>query len=158
MPTEFSGFDLAGEGVEVSAEIARVLALVGRLQSSLEGSRKAVLALDLAGLGRETCEQMLAMQELGLRNSCLMLPSVRCRINPRVAQTKACLRPRPERQELERAARRVLDAGRLQMALLARAQRKLRVIANMLAGPGRSYGVVPSANGGLLADERGRRI
>jgi hypothetical protein len=47
--------------------------------------------------------------------------------------------PEPE-EELRRSCQRVLEATRLQAALLARARTKLRVLANMLAGQSVNYG------------------
>jgi hypothetical protein len=49
----------------------------------------------------------------------------------------------PPGLELRNCALRICHAIRLQAALLVRLQNKLRVLANMLAGPGLTYGPPP---------------
>lgn len=102
------------------------LALFCQLEASLHGSRKALLARDLAGIEQGTREQraLAGKVEAVLRKSIVFSGS-------------------GLEQELKQAGKRVLAAGRLQAALLARARLKLRVLANMLAGPSVNYGPAP---------------
>ena len=52
------------------------------------------------------------------------------------------------REKFRRHSDRILEAARVQAALLARAQSKLRVLANMLAGPSIIYGPLPGQGSG----------
>lgn len=99
------------------------LTLMRQLQASLAQSCKALLALDLAGIERGTREQVGLSQELaeGFARAGRELGG-------------------DEGEELRQNELGVLQALRLQSALLARARCKLRVLANMLAGPSASYG------------------
>jgi hypothetical protein len=107
------------------------LAVLSELESSLLGSRKALLELDLAAIERGTIEQAGLIREFDV----LLRPGLS-------AGT-------PELQKTFRqSAQRILEASRLQAAVLVREQRKLRVLANMLAGPGVSYGRLRAWNGG----------
>jgi hypothetical protein len=107
------------------------LAVLRELEASLLASRRALLALDLGAIERGTREQAGLIREF----DALLRPGLS-------AET-------PERQEAFRqSAQRILEASRLQAALLVRAQRKLRVLANMLAGPSASYGGLRAGNGG----------
>jgi hypothetical protein len=112
-------------------------ALLRELEASLEGSRKALLALDLAGIERGTREQegLLREFEAVLRhrmNGAAHAPEPEGEPGPEPE-------PEPE-EETRRSGNRILEAARLQAALLVRAQCKLRVLANMLAGPSVTYG------------------
>jgi hypothetical protein len=103
--------------------------LLRQLEASLQGSRRALLALDLAGLERGTREQAgLVGQFEPLRRRHKGYRTIVEPPNPSELQA-----------ELQRCAHRVREATRLQAALLARAQAKLRVLGNMLAGPSASY-------------------
>jgi hypothetical protein len=116
---------------------------MGELQTSLHGSRKALLALDLGGIERETSNQAVLIQEFDalLRRGALAPPAA----EESAFDWSACT---PELEEkLRRSVSRILDAVRLQAALLARAQGKLRVLANMLAGPSVLYGPLLARNG-----------
>ena len=109
------------------------LALMGELEASLDASRKALLALDLAGIELGTREQ------IGLLRN---LEAVRQR------STLAC--PAELEHETRRCGHRILQAARLQSAILARARAKLRVVANMLAGQSVTYGPLVARNAAPL--------
>jgi hypothetical protein len=117
--------------------------LLRELEASLLGSRAALLALDLEGIERGTREQVDLVGKL--------------EANRRLGRALAG----PElAEDFERCAARVGQAGRVQAALLARARAKLRVLANMLAGPSCDYGFVVSRSqvqaGIFRAGEAGR--
>ena len=99
------------------------LTLLRQLQASLSRSCTALLALDLAGIERGTREQVGLSQELAADL-------------PRAGRELAG----GAREELRQNELGILQALRLQSALLARARCKLRVLVNMLAGPSASYG------------------
>jgi len=101
------------------------LAVMRELEASLLGSRKAVLSLDLDGIERETREQMVLVAKLAA-------------LSPLEALTPA----NAVYQQLRQCELRTLQAGRVQAALLARLRSKLRVLANVLAGPGVNYGLI----------------
>jgi hypothetical protein len=147
MPTELisaAGLPSANL-VPTTDEGARsALALIGELEASLRASRKALLALDLAGIERETREQVRSIRKLEGVLARSMAPRVRgsCMAKDRAplhSGNPPELEPGPE-EELRRSCHRVLEATRLQAALLARARTKLRVLANMLAGQSVNYG------------------
>jgi hypothetical protein len=54
-------------------------------------------------------------------------------------------------EELRQSGSRVLAAGRLQAALLARAQRQLRVLVNMLTDPSANYGPMPTPDDAIAS-------
>ncbi|MGA8837765.1 MAG: hypothetical protein WB538_19200 [Candidatus Sulfotelmatobacter sp.] len=121
------------------------LALMRQLQASLLASRNALLALDLAAIGQGTREQVELSLRLGENIGILATSAVRIGrlIEPRPASGCAALAPELEPEltaDLKRAELDVMQALRLQSALLARARAKLRVLANMLAGPSVNYG------------------
>ncbi len=142
-------------GVEVPAALAadeerlRVrVALLQALEASLEGSRKALLALDLSGIERGTSEQMGLIRELdAVAGGAAERPPAggRCRPMPEIDTSFVG----ELEQEARRSAQRILEALRLHRALLARAQGKLRVLANMLASPSVPYGDLLARNRGL---------
>jgi len=111
------------QGARAAQLAAAPLALMRRLEASLGASREALLALDLAGMARATREQIVLLGEL-----------------------RAGYAGASGSQDLRRSAQRILDAARLQSALLARAQRKLRVVASMLAGPSSTYKPLSAPN------------
>jgi hypothetical protein len=123
-------------------------ALLAELQASLEGSQRALLSHDLGGLERGTSEQ------IGLQRSLQALPAL-------WSQNGA---PRPDGAPgdatpldpalaagLRAAQWRVLYLGRVQAALLTRAQRSLRMLSNLLAGPEASYAAPSYAAPGYAA-------
>jgi len=110
------------------------LAWMGKVEASLHGSREALLALDLAAIEGRTREQAGLIREFeatrrGIALSDLARPPG---LEPALETER--------KKELRRSAERILEAVRLQAALLARAQSKLGVLANMLAGPSIDYG------------------
>jgi len=130
-----------------------------QLQYSLLASRNGVLALDLAAIGQGTREQVELSMQLG-KNIGVAATSA-ARIGRLMGARRACgwaalapeLEPELEpelKADLKRAELEVLQALRLQSALLARARGKLRVLANMLAGPSVNYGP-PWASSGARA-------
>jgi hypothetical protein len=100
------------------------------LEASLDGSRKALLALDVAGIERGTSEQVSLLREFD---------AIRGPTREDGAAGVAAHTPELER-ELRRSGMRIVEVAGLQTALLARARSKLRVLANMLAGPSVDYG------------------
>lgn len=134
MPTDF---DLAGPipctnaGELADEPILACLAWMSELEASLDGSRKALLALDLAGIERGTSEQVGLVRKFD---------TIRKQhpVQPRVPGLPPCALELEK--ELRSRGMRITDAVRLQAALLARMQGKLSVLANMLAGPSVDYG------------------
>jgi len=118
--------------------------LMRQLYMSLCAGHRALLALDLAGIERSTMDQAELGRKLaeyiprGTRSAGNAGNKKRPPAENRAGGFAGCA---PEMEaELRRGERDVLQALRLQGALLARSQHKLRVMANMLAGPGVSYG------------------
>jgi hypothetical protein len=116
------------------------LSLLGQLEASLNRSRKALLALDLAGIERGTAEQVCVIRELGA-----------------FLQLGTILPGSGLEEDLRRSESRILQTARLQAALLVRARSKLRILGNMLAGPSSSYGPITARNGGLPTRVESRR-
>jgi len=144
MPTESIVIDCPSSPKRSVARATAQLALMRDLASSLEGSHKALVALDLAGLVRETAEQAALIRKL---KALAAEGALRTRqaATSRAKNSSPVLDP-----EITHCAVRIREATRLQAALLARLQGKLRVLANMLAGPGATYDLVPAANGAAL--------
>src|SRR5579863_3212787 len=112
-----------------NAEIAQASrALLGRLEASLQASQDALLARDITRLEERTCEQ------IGLRRSLEILWDAAHPPGSDAAPHDLRLAA-----ELRAAQIRVLRLGRVQAALLGRAQRWLRMVSNLLAGPEASY-------------------
>jgi hypothetical protein len=103
------------------------------------------LALDLAGIERETREQVDLSQkiEVDIRRGKESSVGVgETEVEGRASASPGRL---PEMsEELASMVSRILQALRLQAALLARAGGKLRVLANMLADPSVAYGPLPA--------------
>jgi hypothetical protein len=130
-----------------AAPVRSRLALMGELEASLHRSRKALLALDLAGIERATGEQVGMIREF---QACLPRGVLPLAIgNTGAKGAPGLVAHAPELEELRKSESRVLEAVRLQAALLGRAQCKLHVLANMLAGPSVTYGPWLARNGGL---------
>jgi len=103
-------------------------ALLAELECSLEAGQRALLSRDLGGLERATSEQIglhRSLQALGSQNGAPQNDAAP--LDPALAAG------------LRAAQWRVLYLGRVQAALLTRAQRSLRMLSNLLAGPGASY-------------------
>jgi hypothetical protein len=125
--SEAAFFSPSVEALNGSDEPMRTcLALLGQMEASLHGSREALLARDLAGIEQGTREQRALAGE------------IEAVLRKGIAPSMNGLE-----EELRRRQNRVLAAGRLQAALLARARRQLRVLVNMLAGSSVNYGPVP---------------
>jgi len=108
------------------------LALFGQLEASLHGSRKALLARNLAGIEQRTQEQRA------------LAGKIEAVLRKGIVSSAGGLQ-----EELRQSGKRVLAAGRLQAALLARARLKLRVLANMLAGPSVNYEPISERDGAM---------
>jgi hypothetical protein len=104
------------------------LMLLGQLEASLEGSRKALLARDLAGI------------EAGTREQRALAGKIEAVTGKGIVALGSGLELK---REVRESAKRVRAAARLQAALLVRARRQLRVLANVLAGPSANYGPIP---------------
>ena len=125
---------LQGGGVEPARAS---LALLEQMELSLHASQKALLARDLAQLECHTGEQRRLQQALAIlwQGTRTQPPS-----SPLETEDDRALGA-----QLRRAQTRVLHLARVQAALLARAQRTLHMISNLLAGTGAGYG--PAASG-----------
>ncbi len=142
------------------------LKLLRELESSLRGSRQALLALDLAGIEQGTREQVglvRELQRLPRRGIQMAGPALEQRSKGREGETKkngASELPawsREAAEEVRRSEEAVLQAARVQAALLARARRKLRILANMLAGPSLNYSCLFAKPNGLAPVVYGMR-
>jgi len=112
--------------------------LLTELEASLESGQRALLARDVAGLEQSSGEQMRLLRALQIF------------WQPGPAQDDpAC------NAELRALQMRVLHLGRVQAALLARGQRWLRTIANLVTGPATNY--APSASNGVPLGHRNLR-
>jgi len=121
------------------------LPLLRQLEASLCHSRTALLVLDLAGIERETREQVGLSQKIAAEirrgtESTARVGEREVERRPSASAERAPEMP----EELARIISRVLQALSLQVALLARARGKLRVLANMLADPSVAYGPLPA--------------
>lgn len=138
------------------------ITLLLELEASLQGSRKALLALDLAGIERGTREQVGLMGRFEpFRRWQRAAAANQQGSAPEGHRTFLQATNASELQaELKRCAHRVQEAVRLQAALLARAQAKLRVLGNMLAVPSVTYEPPPRSGARLrvLERTRGREI
>jgi len=117
------------------------LPLLRQLESSLCHSRTALLALDLAGIEQATREQVDLTQkiEVDIRRDTESAARVgEAEVEGKASASAERALEMPE--ELARTVGRVLQALKVQAALLARAHHKLRVMANMLADPSLNYG------------------
>ncbi len=106
------------------------LALLRQMEDSLNASREALLARDLARLEQGTQEQ------IRLRRALEILWAGKHNEDADVPET---LRDPVLAENLRAAQLRVLQQGRVQAALLRRAQRWLRVLSNLQAGPEAGY-------------------
>ena len=106
-----------------SPQIASGRALLTELEASLQASQRALLAHDLASLEHRTGEQIRLRRALEIFGT------------PDGAPLAESDLP----HELRAAQKRVLHLGRVQLALLGRAQRWLRTLSHLMAGPGASY-------------------
>jgi hypothetical protein len=113
------------------AEIAEGrLSLLKQLETSLQASQRALLSGDLAALQHENCEQLRLQRAL---EACWP---------PNGARTGEGS-PKPDEfatsNSLRVAQMRILQLGRVQAAILARANRWLTTVSHLLAGPEAAY-------------------
>jgi hypothetical protein len=124
-----------------------ILLVLRQLEASLEASQAAVLAREVEGIERHTEEQMRLSRALTIlygestfhahqqHHPASDFPAALPRMTTRLAA------------DLRAAEKRVLQLTRVQAALLGRAQRFLRILTNLVAGPGASYGPGPLQSG-----------
>lgn len=117
------------------------LAALGELECSLEATQKALLARDLARIEQETREQMRLQRAFAILTAPVAAPAGDPANGDVRIQERAQLL-----SALHSAEMRVLHLARVQAALLARAQRTARMIANLLAGPHAAYGANPGSD------------
>jgi hypothetical protein len=134
------------------------LRLMRQLQASLSCSHRALLTQDLTGIEQATQEQLVLSRNLEAEIQQMRTGPAAARLarnrsaSNRLASDSAisfagCA---PElAEELRRSERTVLQALRLQSALLVRTQHKLRVLANMLADPAIDYGPLLARRDGI---------
>jgi hypothetical protein len=134
MPTDSTARPIASTTTLTTAAlfVPGRLELLRELEASLLRSRKALLALDLTGIEQGTREQ------IGLVRA--MASSGQLEIKMRTEKNDSLADSQEIATELKRCVARVLQASRVQAALLDRMQRKLRILGNMLAGPSSIYG------------------
>jgi hypothetical protein len=105
------------------------LAVLEEIHASVKRSQKALLATDLAAIDEGTREQLLLVRELERHLG----------FSP---ATSLSIYPSELLASLKLEAERILELTRIQIALLARAERLLRVRANQLAGSSEPYAPV----------------
>lgn len=126
----------------IATEILRSrLVLQLGLEASLKKSRIALLTLNLSGLLIETREQIMLSRSLAILNAASGSDSLGMQQAERAAGTTRG----HALVQLRASALRIQSAIRLQLAVLARSRRKLRVLANMLAGPSMAYSALTVA-------------
>jgi hypothetical protein len=150
-----AGDQLALPGTRAGAEenSRTILAVVLPLEASLRASQAALLARDLSGIEKGTRDQILLQKELAI------LSSTRRDLAETLPGGRSGRRPLtngPLAAELREAQLRALHLGRVQAALLIRAQRSLRMLSHLVAGaqanygpPPANYGRLPRTDGGL---------
>lgn len=125
--------------------------LMVELETSLDCSRQALLALDLAGIERQTAEQVELIRKLEkFLPKGMSAPASERHSEEDARSVLSAFMPVAE-EEVRRNANRIVEAARLQAALLRRAQCKLCIMANMLAGPSVIYGPFLGWNGAPTA-------
>ena len=125
------------------------LVLMRELEASLHCSRKALLALDLVAMESATGQQITLIREF----DALLRQTTASIAFDRSAAPSASGLPGElweVNEELRGSQNRIMGALRLQAALLTRAQCKLRVLANMLAGPTVPYGPLLGRDSGTV--------
>ena len=122
------------------AEIAQArLSLLTELEASLQSSQHAILTRDVIGLEQSCGQQIRLLRALRI-------------LDP--AQADLIFG-----SKFRGAQMRILHLARVQAALLARGQRWLRTIENLLAGPATNYGSAPPLhyeNPRTVAEEKER--
>ncbi len=127
-----------------NGEIAQASrAVLAKLEASLEASQQALLARDVAALEQCTSEQLRlgrSLEMLWSRNAAQVPGNSSTQSDPASAFDLPAFNI-----ELRAAQMRVLHLGRIQAALLGRAQRWLRTVSHLLAGLDQSYSFPASA-------------
>ncbi len=118
-----------------STQIDSGLALLLELEASLHASQRALLSGDLDRLQQATCEQIRMRNCLALLWAKPALDALKIDAQDSGAAPVDCTLV----GQVRAAQQRVLDCGRIQVALVTRAERRLRTIENVLAGPGATY-------------------
>jgi hypothetical protein len=121
------------------------LALLRQLEDSLNASREALLARDLSRLEQGTDEQIRLRRALGILLAGKNVGKNVGKNSDEGADAPPSLCDPLLAENLREAQLRVLQHGRVQAALLRRAQRWLRVLSNLLAGPEAGY-LDPTSN------------
>jgi len=116
------------------------LTLLSELESSLAAGQRALLARDRLPFERLTEQQESLQQALAA-----LVHSSDCRGSGEPVSDS------PATSQLLACAARVLHLGRVQLALLRRAQRSLQMISRLAAGPQATYG--PSGSSAIPARE-----
>jgi hypothetical protein len=120
-------------------ELHSQLAVLAELEASLAVGRKALLALDIEGVRQSTAEQVLLIPNIV---SAFHLDAASAGIAQESVGRKrrsSLLCCAESAANLNQTAKRILDAARIQRALLTRLQCKLRILSRALTGPGVSY-------------------
>jgi hypothetical protein len=110
--------------------------ILAELEDSLLSCQKALLAHDISGIEQETLNQQRLQQTLEALWTGSMAHSQDGNSSQEFSRPKLSSQP----AELRAAKARVLHLGRVQLALLSRAQRSMNTVLRLLAGPGASYG------------------
>jgi hypothetical protein len=150
MPSDFVAGSrvLPANRTRAEAPIDPRLTLMGALEASLDVSRNSLLALDLAGIEQETAAQIGLIHELNeLRRRKAIAPAC-ARESGEDAKTGKSPGSLALEKRLSESRNRILEAVRVQAAFLTRARGKLRILANMLAGPTVIYGPWGTRNDG----------
>jgi hypothetical protein len=126
-----------------SEAVAISLLLLGELEESLQRSIQATLSMDVTVLEAETRQQIGLTRALSVamprHDLSQFANAITTLAKPELAEADLPA-------EVRRTRSRIIEAVRLQAALLSRARSKLRVLANMLSGPSVLYG--PTARPG----------
>jgi hypothetical protein len=151
----------ASLGFDPEEELGRRrLAWMRHLFASLSASRTALLAMDLPALERATREQFVLSRELAtfVRETRPSSAYVRDSLLVHAPDAK---HESTLTGELRRVESDVVQALLLQSALLVRMQRKIRVMANMLADRSLNYGPGPERSGAwprTLTEAQGQQV
>ena len=127
---------------------AASLALLRELETNLEAGQKALLARDLDGMAQSTREQMRLAGALDI----LWRTGATVKESAGACDAAVTAARESEQEQLLLAVERVLHLGRVQAALLVRAQQQLKMIGHLVAGPSASYGPSPAARAAAPAE------
>jgi hypothetical protein len=125
-----------GNGGAAFAEAS--VGLLRKLAGSLQSSQRALLSRDLAGIEQHTGEQIRLRRALEILWS-QNLPQASDPMPFDSMLNDPTPYARAGASELRLAQMRVLHLGRIQAALLTRAQRRARMLSHLFAGPGANY-------------------